>query len=514
MARPVQLVWFKRDLRIADHAPLADAARAGPVLALYVVEPDLWSQPDASGRHHVALAGALGDLDAALKALGGRLTLRVGDAIEVLAALHAERPLAAIHAHAETGNAWTHTRDRRVRAWARDHGISVHETPTGGVQRPLRTRDGWAGEWERRAALRQIPVPQDVSWAEAASQPLPPPETLGLAAAPNTQPGGRKEALATLGSFLATRGANYHRELSSPVTAFEGCSRLSVHLAHGALSTREVVQATRARLVGLRGETAPEAKRWRKALGAFDARLHWRCHFMQKLECAPRFEAENVHPAFDGARDSAPEPERLAAWAEGRMGLPFADACMRALNATGWLNFRMRAMLQAVGSYHLWLHWRPTGLHLARAFADYEPGIHWNQAQMQSGTTGINTVRIYNPVKQGKDHDPEGRFVRRWVPELRDVPDAFIHEPWRMETPPKSYPPPLVDPVQAAKEAKDRIFALRRGEGFRREADAIQTAHGSRRSGLPQFGAKSQRAARKREVAEAKRDPRQGALDL
>ncbi|HKK37186.1 MAG TPA: FAD-binding domain-containing protein, partial [Paracoccaceae bacterium] len=122
--------------------------------------------------------------------------------------------------------------------------------------------------------------------------------------------------------------------------------------------------------------------------------------------------------------------------------------------------------------------------------------------------------RIYNPVKQGKDHDPEGRFVRRWVPELRDVPDAFIHEPWRMETPPKSYPPPLVDPVQAAKEAKDRIFALRRGEGFRREADAIQTAHGSRRSGLPQFGAKSQRAARKREVAEAKRDPRQGALDL
>ncbi|MFO7854291.1 MAG: FAD-binding domain-containing protein [Paracoccaceae bacterium] len=510
----MQLVWFKRDLRVADHAPLAEAARAGPMLALHVVEPELWSQPDVSGRHHAALAGALADLDAALQALGGRLTLRVGDAVEVLATLHAERPLAAIHAHEETGNAWTYARDRRVRAWARAEGIPVHETPTGGVQRPLRSRDGWAREWERRAALPQIPVPQDLSFAEAATQALPPPEALGLVPAPDTQPGGRKAALATLGSFLATRGATYHKDLSSPLTAYDACSRLSVHLAHGALSTREVVQATRARLAALRDDPEPEAKTWRKALGAFDARLHWRCHFMQKLESAPRFETENVHPAFDAARDPGPDPERLAAWAEGGMGLPFADACMRALNATGWINFRMRAMLQAVASYHLWLHWRPTGLHLARAFADYEPGIHWNQVQMQSGTTGINTVRIYNPVKQGKDHDPDGRFIRRWIPELRDLPDAFIHEPWRMETPPSAYPPPLVEPVQAAKAAKDRIFALRRGDGFRRQADAIQAAHGSRRSGLPQVGSKTRQAARRREAQDAKRDPRQGALDL
>ena len=139
---------------------------------------------------------------------------------------------------------------------------------------------------------------------------------------------------------------------------------------------------------------------------------------------------------------------------KGETGLPFVDACMRSLNATGWINFRMRAMLMAVASYHLWLDWRAPGEHLARQFTDYEPGIHWPQVQMQSGTTGINTVRIYNPVKQGHDQDPDGAFVRRWVPELRDVPDAFIHEPWRWEQAgsvlDRVYPAPIVDHLAAA----------------------------------------------------------------
>jgi deoxyribodipyrimidine photo-lyase len=150
------------------------------------------------------------------------------------------------------------------------------------------------------------------------------------------------------------------------------------------------------------------------------------------------------------------------------------DACMRFLCASGWLNFRMRAMLVSFASYHLWLHWRETGQHLARQFLDFEPGIHWSQMQMQSGTTGINTLRIYSPAKQAADHDPTGAFVRRWVPELGTA----------------AYPAPIVDERAALKFAKDTMYGLRGSASARTEADAVQQRHGSRKAGLPRSGGK------------------------
>jgi deoxyribodipyrimidine photo-lyase len=145
------------------------------------------------------------------------------------------------------------------------------------------------------------------------------------------------------------------------------------------------------------------------------------------------------------------------------------DACMRQLRATGWLNFRMRAMLVSFAAYHLWLHWREPGLFLARQFLDFEPGIHWSQMQMQSGTTGINTLRIYSPTKQALDHDPHGLYIRQWVPEIGTA----------------SYPPPIVDERAAVSAAKDQLYGLRRTHEAHAEAGAIQHKHGSRKSGLP-----------------------------
>jgi len=167
---------------------------------------------------------------------------------------------------------------------------------------------------------------------------------------------------------------------------------------------------------------------------------------------------------------------------------------MRSLNATGWLNFRMRAMLVSVAAYHLWLHWREPGLHLARQFIDFEPGIHWSQMQMQSGTTGINTMRVYSPTKQAQEHDPEGVFIRRWVPELAGVPTEHLAEPWRLPLAEQRaagcvigshYPAPIVDPVNAVREAKARLAAVRRQPEAQHEADGVQARHGSRKSGLP-----------------------------
>ena len=224
-----------------------------------------------------------------------------------------------------------------------------------------------------------------------------------------------------------------------------------------------------------------------RGVRSFGSRLHWHCHFIQKLEDQPSIEWQDFHPFMRDLRD--PDAERLMAWAEGTTGVPFVDACMRALRAHGWINFRMRAMLMSFASYNLWLPWRDSGLHLARQFLDYEPGIHWSQCQMQSGSTSINTIRIYNPIKQGRDHDPDGVFIRRWCPELADVPAVHLHEPWAFNG-----VMPIVDCADSARQAKEMIFAIRQSAGFDRHADAIQRRHGSRRAGLP---ASSRRRSRR-----------------
>jgi deoxyribodipyrimidine photo-lyase len=212
---------------------------------------------------------------------------------------------------------------------------------------------------------------------------------------------------------------------------------------------------------------------------------------MQKLEDEPRIEFENLHRAYDGVRPDTADAARLEAWSSGNTGFPFIDACMRALNQHGWINFRMRAMLMSFASYHLWLPWRESGLHLARKFVDYEAGIHWSQVQMQSGTTGINTMRIYNPVKQGYDQDPAGIFVRAHVPELDWVLDAFVHEPWRWDgAATLAYPPPIVDNATAAKAARDALYVIRKNPDHKVAARKIVAKHGSRKTGMPMTGQK------------------------
>jgi deoxyribodipyrimidine photo-lyase len=504
--RALQLVWFKRDLRVTDHEPLALAARHGPVAALYVYEPSVLQSADFDRCHLDFINDCLIELRDALARIGCPLLISVGECPAVLEDIRQTHGLQALWSHEETGLEVTYARDRRVGAWCRAQGIAWHELPQNGVIRRLRTRDGWARRWEQRMAVPPAPTPTHVTTLEAwrdlsaiaARHPVRDARALGLAGPhrPEALRGGESRARQVLDSFLRERGLNYPREMSSPVTGFDACSRISPYLAWGALSLRTAYQAVEARrrdIADARAAGAPVDARWHGALRSFSGRLRWHCHFMQKLEDEPRIEFENFSRAFDGLREQDVDAARLQAWCTGRTGYPMVDACMRALHAGGWINFRMRAMLVSFAANHLWLHWRAFAPYLARQFIDFEPGIHYSQVQMQSGTTGINTLRIYSPIKQALDQDPDGRFIRRYVPELETVPIEYLAQPHTLPAALQQrtgvrighrYPAPIVDHASAYRAARERIAAVRRTPAAQAAADQVQARHGSRRSGL------------------------------
>ena len=494
----LEVVWFKRDLRVHDHAPLTEAARRGPVLPLFIYEEDVITADDFSSRHLGFLNECLSELSEELTKLCTPLVTKRGKVTEVLGEIHRTHGPIRLWSHEETGNAITYARDLAVGGWCRENGVEWTEIPQHGVIRRLGNRDGWSARWKQRMDQPVIATPEAI-------RPGPATDSLGILTAkdfgldetpdPHRQTGGRRPALELFDTFLTERGLDYTKAMSSPVTAFEACSRLSPYLSLGTLSIREAYQrgiSQRKKFYEWKDAGGELDPRWLSAMKSFLGRLRWHCHFIQKLEDEPSIEFENFARVYDGMREPHWNEDRYQAWATGHTGYPMVDACMRALIATGWINFRMRAMLMSFASYHLWLHWRRTGLHLARLFTDYEPGIHWSQCQMQSGTTGINTIRVYSPTKQVVDQDPEGIFIRKWVPELKDVPKKFLAEPHTMPEMEqmmcgcvigRDYPAPVVDHKTAYAEAQRRMRDLRKGNRARAEASAIQQKHGSRKRG-------------------------------
>ncbi|MFZ6815404.1 FAD-binding domain-containing protein [Undibacterium sp. Rencai35W] len=490
------IVWFKRDLRIHDHLALHTAAAHGQVLCIYVIEPRIWGHADAANQHYQFVLESLRELYTALRQSGGQLHVLTGDVPKVFQQLYAALPFHSIYSHEETGNALTYQRDLALGRWCRQQQVTWQEFPQFGVVRRLASRNAWHTHWDAHVQQPCLPVPllnsESFVTFPLDQQRPPAPLELGLQLIdpPRRQSGGRAAGVAVLESFLSDRSNQYRGGISSPLSAPTACSRLSPYLAYGCLSLREIVQAT----LKQSAQLPVTASRQKQGLSAFISRLYWHCHFIQKLESEPELEYRNLHRGYDGLREHDWNPDHFAALTTARTGWPLVDACVVMLRETGWLNFRMRAMLVSVAAYPLWLDWRPVGHWLARQFLDYEPGIHWSQMQMQSGTTGINIPRIYNPIKQAMDHDPQGRFVRHWLPAMRRVPDSWLFEPWRMPpemqancgiTVGEDIPMPVVDLEQATRAAKARLFALRGQPAVKSAKAAIVEKHGSRKKSQP-----------------------------
>lgn len=468
-----QVVWFKRDLRVHDHTALSQAALAGPVLPLYAFELDHWLQSSTSDRQWQFVRECLLSLDEQLNSLGTSLEVHISPMIETLAALYLRLGDFTLHSHQETGGLWSYERDRAVAAWCREHEVRWHEYPQNGVVRPVSRRGrGFKEHWDAWASAPLAKLPIDLEWLEPArdhkvrllptavkSDPLP---------CAGRQEGGVQPARELLKSFLDYRGQGYGANMSSPSTAEHGTSRLSPHIAHGTLSLRQIAQ------IAMQAKNSAPKNHWHRQLHSFVTRLWWQSYALQQLENRPEMERQALVPEMEKLVRPM-DVERFDAWRLGRTGWPLVDASMRSLHHNGWLNFRMRAMLLTTATHTLSLPWRPVSDWLSQMFVDFEPGIHYTQMQMHSGMSASPVLRLYNPIKQARDLDPQGEFVRRWVPELAKVPNEWIFMPWAIPEPLRQefglsgaadYPAPIVDFEQVHRNVKAEITALRSGLGL------------------------------------------------
>jgi deoxyribodipyrimidine photo-lyase len=441
--------WVRRDLRLSDNEALQAAMARGPVLPVFILDP-VFASPrydPASSRRYAFMVAGVRALAEDLKARGVNLHVACGKPLDVLRDLLATTGATSIHAM-EDLSPYARRRDAEIAAV-----LPLELAPGVTVHHPARvlTRQGkpytvftpFYRTWRSLPA----PRPEDCIPAPTRIPSLPPAGSVATLPALESPPGfpaGEAEAQRRLTRFLEQGIARYDQRRDTP--AEDGTSSLSPYFRFGMLSPREAAVGALSAMTA--AAAASGAETWLKE-------LVWREFYLAVLFHFPAVLKKAFNPAL---REIAwrEAPADLAAWQQGMTGYPIVDACMRQLLHTGWMHNRGRMIVASFLAKDLLIDWRHGEAWFMDQLIDGDPAANNGGWQWASGvgTDAAPYFRIFNPVTQGERFDPHGHFVRRWVPELAEVPDRYLHAPWTM--PPltaslcgveigRDYPAPIVD---------------------------------------------------------------------
>jgi deoxyribodipyrimidine photo-lyase len=478
----INIVWLKRDLRLQDNEAISNALKTGKrTLILYVFEHILLNDHHYSTRHFNFIKESIKDINLHLKPYDTMVLTVTSDITSTFNQLQSFYKIDTVYSHVETGLLVTYNRDKEFKRYCRNNVIQWIENKNNGVERGLVNRANWFENWE--TYMNDDPA----RFEPTANQLLNPFEIkilenvfivtdLETPISTNFQKGGSTMGWKYANSFFKNRHTEYMFNISKPEASRSSCSRISPYIAWGNLSIRQVFQ---------KGKITKLKTKDKRHIGAFLSRLRWQAHFIQKFEMEHTMEQASVNKGYHKLKKSISDAHQDA-WSQGETGFPLVDASMRCLVETGYVNFRMRAMLASFFTHILWQPWQAATTHLSQQFLDFEPGIHFPQLQMQAGETGINNLRIYNPTTNSHKHDPDAVFIKKWVPELSGLEILFVHEPYLMTDMEQvfynfklgaNYPHPIVDIKENRKRASDILWNMQDDAEVRRESSRILKRH-------------------------------------